>query len=119
VATAVSRDNAPSAWDRGSGSRGNVRYVLTTHSPDALIAAYTAASKHLAAAPECLAYDLAQCDEDSRSFILRIHWVSAEAHMEGFRRGRNFPPFFAAIRDFVQEIAEMRHCTPTGVQWNR
>lgn len=96
-----------------------IRYVLTNHAPDSLVAAYTEAGKHLGAAPECLGYDLTQCDEEPNSFILRIHWASAEAHMEGFRRGPNFPPFFAAIRDFVQEIAEMRHYSPTGLHWKR
>lgn len=96
-----------------------VRYVLTSHEPSELLAAYTEAFDHLATAPECLGYELTQCAEDSRSFILRIHWASADAHMEGFRRGPNFPPFLAAIRTFIPEIAEMRHYDPTGLQWTR
>jgi hypothetical protein len=45
--------------------------------------------------------------------------VSTEKHLQGFRRGPNFPPFLAAIRDFVPEIAEMRHYRPVGVEWRR
>jgi len=30
-----------------------IRYVLTSHTPDSLVAAYEEAGKHLAAAPEC------------------------------------------------------------------
>jgi quinol monooxygenase YgiN len=89
-----------------------IRYLLVDHEPDALIAAYEAARAHLDAAPECLGYDLAQCDEEPNSLILRIEWTSASAHMQGFRRGPHFPPFLAAIRAFIPEIAEMRHYTP-------
>lgn len=96
-----------------------IRYTLTTHSPESFLAAYTEAVKHLAAAPECLGYDLSQCDEDPRSFILRIHWVSAEAHMQKFRQGAHFPPFLAAIREFIPEISEMRHYSPTALNLTR
>ncbi|MGK6320294.1 putative quinol monooxygenase [Sphingomonas sp. DT-204] len=86
-----------------------IRYTLVEHEPAELIAAYEEACKHLGAAPECLAYELAQCDEEPKSFILRIEWTSAEAHTQGFRRGPHFPQFLTAIRAFVPEIAEMRH----------
>lgn len=94
-----------------------IRYDLTTHTPEALIAAYAEAAHSLRAAPECLGYELAQCDEAPNSLILRIHWVSAAAHLDGFRKGPHFPPFLAAIRPFIPEIAEMRHYTPTEVTW--
>jgi quinol monooxygenase YgiN len=86
-----------------------IRYTLVAHQPAAFIAAYAEAGRHLAAAPECLAYELTQCADDERSFILRIQWASASAHREGFRTGPNFPPFLALIRPFIPEIAEMRH----------
>jgi heme-degrading monooxygenase HmoA len=93
-----------------------IRYALQNHFPDELVSAYTEAGKHLSAAPECLGFDLTQCEEEPNSFILRIHWMSTEKHLQGFRLGPNFPPFLAAIRDFVPEIAEMRHYGPTGVE---
>ncbi|WP_158266244.1 putative quinol monooxygenase [Allosphingosinicella deserti] len=92
-----------------------VRYALTTHTPDALIGAYREAAKHLDAAQECIDYELTQCVEDPNSLILRIRWESADAHMRGFRRSAHFPPFLAAIRAYVGEIAEMRHYADTGV----
>ncbi|MDR3528226.1 MAG: antibiotic biosynthesis monooxygenase, partial [Rhizomicrobium sp.] len=73
---------------------------------------------HLAAAPECLGYDLTQCEEDANSFILRIQWHSTKAHLEGFRKGSHFPPFFAAVKPFFDEITEMRHYTPV-FGWQR
>jgi quinol monooxygenase YgiN len=80
---------------------------------DQLISAYRAAVAALDAAPECLSYELAVCEEDSTSVILRIEWASTEAHLQGFRKGTNFPPFFKAIGGFVKEITEMRHYTPS------
>ena len=92
-----------------------IRYVMTAHTPEDLIKAYGDASRHLDAAPECIDYELTQCADDPKSLILRIRWQSAEAHMDGFRRGPHFPPFLGAIRPFVGEIAEMRHYHATPV----
>ena len=96
-----------------------IRYDLTAHTGDALISAYRQAGQHLAAAPQCLGYDLSQCDAAPASFILRIHWRSADDHLQGFRKGPHFPPFLAAIQPFIGEIAEMRHYAPTDVAWSR
>ncbi len=71
------------------------------------------------AAPECRGYELARCVEAETAFILRILWNSTEDHLEGFRKGPHFPPFLAAIRPFIGEIAEMRHYQPTEVIWQR
>ncbi len=96
-----------------------VRYTLTGHTPDELTAAYQTAAEHLRAAPECHGYELSQCDDEPASFILRIVWTSGDAHIDGFRKGANFPPFLAAIRPLIGEITEMRHYTPTAVAWTR
>ena len=92
-----------------------IRYALTEHAPEELIVAYALAARHLDATPECLGYELSQCDDDAKSFILRIRWTSAEGHMKDFRGGPQFRPFLAAIRAFMPEIAEMRHYTPTAI----
>jgi quinol monooxygenase YgiN len=96
-----------------------IRYELTKHSPAELIAAYGKAAEHLAAAPECIAYELTQCEEASHVLILRIEWTSTAAHLQGFRKGAHFPSFLAAIRPFIEEIAEMRHYSATPVTWRR
>jgi quinol monooxygenase YgiN len=96
-----------------------IRYDLKEHPAEALVAAYAVAVESLRAAPECLRYQLARCEEAPASFILRIEWRSTEDHLQGFRRGAHFPPFLAAIRPFIGEIAEMRHYTPTGLDWAR
>ena len=89
-----------------------IRYTMTAHMPEQIIEAYGKAAVHLDAAAECVDYELTQCAEDPKSLILRIRWQSAEAHMDGFRRGPHFPPFLNAIRPFVGEIVEMRHYVP-------
>jgi quinol monooxygenase YgiN len=96
-----------------------VRYELKTHTAQALIDAYAHAGEHLRAAPECLGYELTQCEEAPTSLVLRILWQSSEAHTLGFRKGPCFPPFLALIRPFIEEIAEMRHYAKTPVEWSR
>ena len=96
-----------------------IRYDLVTHQPEELIDAYAVAAQSLRAAPECMAFELARCEEAPRSFVLRIEWQSTAAHLQGFRRGPQFPAFLAAIKPFIGEIAEMRHYSPTPVAWHR
>ncbi len=96
-----------------------VRYDLVAHQPEELVAAYSSAVDSLRAAPECLAFELTQCEEAPRSFILRIEWLSTAAHLQGFRKGPNFPPFLSAIKAFIGEIAEMRHYAATPLVWKR
>ena len=60
-----------------------------------------------------------QCVWNKGGFVLRIDWQSTAAHLHGFRKGPNVPPFLAAIKPFIGEIAEMRHYAETGVAWRR
>ena len=96
-----------------------IRYELAAHQPDDLVRAYTIAADALRAAPECMAFELAQCEEAPHSFVLRIEWRSTDAHLQGFRKGPQFPPFLAAIKPFIAEIAEMRHYSSTSVVFRR
>ena len=92
-----------------------VRYTIPEGRGAAFEQAYAEASGPLAASPHCLAYELSVCAEDPASYVLRIEWDSAEGHMQGFRRSPAFGAFFAAVRPFVGDIAEMRHYEPTPV----
>ena len=96
-----------------------IRYALKAHSPDDFLAGYRTAVESLKIAPECLSYELSRCEEEANVFILRIHWASTTAHLEGFRKGANFPPFLAAIKPFIPEIVEMRHYAETPLAWTR
>jgi heme-degrading monooxygenase HmoA len=92
-----------------------IRYALTSHTGEELVAGYRDAQAALDAAPEALGWELSRCIDDPSQFILRIEWTSTDGHMQGFRKGAHFPPFLAAIRPFIGEIAEMRHYELTGV----
>jgi hypothetical protein len=94
-----------------------IRYAVADQSRgEQLHKAYTDAVKQLDAAPECEAYELTQCEEDPKCWLLRIEWLSTEAHLQRFRKGPHFPAFLAAIREFMPEITEMRHYRLTEVQ---
>jgi hemoglobin len=92
-----------------------VRYEIAEERGPEFEAAYARAAAALDASPNCLAYELSRCVEAPASYILRIEWDSIEGHMQGFRRGPEFPGFFAAIRPYVGDIAEMRHYAVTAV----
>jgi quinol monooxygenase YgiN len=94
-----------------------IRYIVADQARgEELHRAYATAVKQLDAAPECVAYELTQCEEDAKCWSLRIEWRSTEAHLQGFRKGPYFPAFLAAIREFMPEITEMRHYRLTDVQ---
>ncbi len=92
-----------------------IRYHVAADQREALVAAYRQAAAELDAAPECLGYELAECEEEPGHFILRIEWASTEAHLQGFRKGPQFAGFFAHIKGFFSNIQEMRHYRLTDV----
>lgn len=92
-----------------------IRYRIDPADQAAFEDAYRAAAPSLAAAPECLDYELSRCQEEPDRYILRIRWTSVEGHLQGFRNGPRFPPFFAAIKPYVGAIEEMRHYHLTDV----
>jgi quinol monooxygenase YgiN len=96
-----------------------IRYRIDAPRAAAFLAAYEAAEASLRASEHCLGYELARCAEAPESFVLRIHWDSAKGHLEGFRKGPEFPAFLRAVQPFLQDIEEMRHYEATGVRWSR
>jgi quinol monooxygenase YgiN len=92
-----------------------IRYAIAEDQRDLFERSYGRAQEALAASPHCLSYELARCTEDPSQYILRIEWDSAEGHLDGFRRSPEFRTFFAAVRPFVSDIAEMRHYERTAV----
>lgn len=77
--------------------------------------AYATAARQLDLAVECLGYELSVGVEEPEHYILRIEWTSVEEHEQGFRGGRHFPPFLAAIRPYIRDIEEMKHYALTSV----
>ena len=92
-----------------------IRYRIAPENRKNFEQAYLKAAESLAAAPECIDWELSQCQEEEDRYILRIRWTSVEDHIEGFRKGPYFPAFFAAVRPFFQSIEEMQHYHTTDV----
>jgi quinol monooxygenase YgiN len=90
-----------------------IRYEITNVA--AFMLAYESARTAFDESPHCLAYELSRCEEEPKSFILRIEWDSTEGHLEGFRKSAGFASFFSAVRPFIQDVREMRHYTPTSI----
>lgn len=92
-----------------------IRYTIPATQADEFENSYAEAGKSLAVSAHCLAFELCRCVDDPTSYILRIEWDSVEGHMQGFRGSSEFRAFFAAIRPYVGQIAEMRHYRQTSI----
>jgi quinol monooxygenase YgiN len=90
-----------------------IRYEIAD--PEPFLVAYETARAALDESPHCFAYELSRCEEEPKSFILRIEWDSTEGHLQGFRKSPGFAGFFAAVRPFFDDIREMRHYAPTAI----
>lgn len=91
-----------------------IRYEIPAPQHEEFLAAYRAAGKDLAGAPECVRYEIAEGVEEPDKFVVRIEWTSVEAHERGFRQGAHFAPFFAKVKPFFSNIREMKHYSVTS-----
>lgn len=85
-----------------------IRYLVPPARAGEFEAAYQQAGVLLSADPHCLRYEVARGVEEPDHYIVRIEWNSIDGHLE-FRASPGFSPFFAAVRPFIQQIAEMKH----------
>jgi len=92
-----------------------IRYEIPLERQKAFVDAYADAATELRASRHCLRYEVSQCVEEPSSFVVRIEWDSLEGHMKGFRVEPEFPPFFAKVKPFFEQIREMRHYAVSGV----
>lgn len=60
-----------------------VRYRVPAERSAEFVDAYRRAAVHLAAAPECRDVELARCEEDAESYVLRVTGSSTRDHLEG------------------------------------
>jgi hemoglobin len=106
-----------------------LRYAVPAAEAAEFEAAYARAGEVLALAPQCLDWELARRTDETGTgpgadpdpagtvrYVLRIRWTSATDHLQGFRQGPHFRTFFAAIRPYLGNVAEMRHYEVTGVR---
>ncbi|GGO11021.1 hypothetical protein GCM10010116_22170 [Microbispora rosea subsp. aerata] len=93
-----------------------IRYRIDRQDAEEFEAAYARAAVPLAAAPQCMDYELSRCVEEPEWYVLRITWTSIEDHLRGFRGGEHFAAFFSEIKPYVRQIEEMRHYERTAVR---
>lgn len=86
-----------------------IRYTIEDDRNMAFIEAYRQASQALLRSPFCKAYEFCQCIEDKEQFIIRIEWTSAEDHLQKFRKSSEFKNFILYVREYINDITEMRH----------
>jgi quinol monooxygenase YgiN len=86
-----------------------IRYDITPESTAHFLQAYKEAGTYLNRSTHCLSYEVVQGIEEPNHFIVRIEWDSVEGHMQGFRAGPEFQPFFALVKSFFNAILEMKH----------
>lgn len=96
-----------------------VRYRVDPARALTLEEAYRAAAESLSASPHCLAFDLARSRDEPGRYVLRIVWDSREGHLEGFRKSEVFTTFLAHVRPFIEDLEEMKHYEPTGIERSR
>jgi hemoglobin len=92
-----------------------IRYRVHAERAADFEGAYRRAAVHLAAAPECHDFELTRCEEEPEHYVVRLTWTSTSDHLESFRTGPHFPPFFAEVGEFVDGIEEMRHYAPVDI----
>ncbi len=88
-----------------------LRYTIPEDRQADFVSDYEAARDALMRSPFARGFELCQCVDDMTQFILRIEWTSAEDHLQGFRKSREFQAFLGHIRQYVPLIDEMRHYT--------
>jgi len=93
-----------------------IRYAVDADQCEAFESAYLTAGASLTASPYCIDYELSACVDEPGTYILAIHWTSAEDHPARFRASKEFADFFAAIGPYVHQIEEMRHYRLTPVR---
>ena len=92
-----------------------IRYRVPVHRHQEFEDSYARAQRALCDSSHCLAYEVTHGVEDPDSYVVRIEWDSLEGHQEGFRKSREFAPFFVAVKPFFDQIEEMRHYEVTPV----
>jgi quinol monooxygenase YgiN len=92
-----------------------IRYKVEPSQSEEFIEAYRKAAEQLNRSAYCIAYELSECEEERGQFLLRIEWTSTEEHLNGFRKSDVFPEFFSNIKQYFNNIQEMRHYRQTGL----
>ncbi|MFJ8197646.1 group II truncated hemoglobin [Streptomyces sp. NPDC096152] len=93
-----------------------IRYRVPEQQSAEFLAAHRRAATRLAAAPQCVDYELARAEDDFEHYVLRVTWTSTQDHVEGFRSSDLFPAYAAEVRPYAEQVEESRHYKPTAVR---
>lgn len=96
-----------------------IRYRIPEAQQKAFEAAYKAAGAWLQEAPQCLGYEIINGVEEPDRYIVRIHWTSVDDHLNGFRKSTAFRNFYNLVKDYFNNIEEMKHYHPAAISWTR
>jgi len=80
---------------------------------------YASAIVHLKESEYCLGCDLSRCEEEPDRYILRIEWTSTDDHLTKFRGSEAFKRFLPYIRNYIENLEEMQHYTPLGIEFRK
>lgn len=96
-----------------------IRYNIPPDKSAAFEKAYADAGKYLQASPYCLEYKVLHGNDEPDHYIVIIHWTSKEEHLQGFRKSKEFMPFFNLVKPFYNNIEEMKHYDQTTTAWSK
>lgn len=93
-----------------------IRYRVSAEHAAGFEAAYARAAEALAAAPECVGYELTRGVDEPDQYVLRIVWTSLEAQQEEYLKGEHSSAFFSEIEAYHGDVVDLRHYEATGVR---
>jgi quinol monooxygenase YgiN len=107
--TSGTAQNTPSAANAKNSSVEIIRYTIPADQHTNFEEAYKKAGKLLEESAFCLGYQVIHGEEEPDHYIVIIDWSSTQDHMNGFRQGPQFKPFFNLVKPFYNNIDEMKH----------
>ena len=96
-----------------------IRYNIPEQERENFEKAYQQAGQYLQASEYCLGYQVIHGSEEPNHYIVTIYWTSEQDHLTGFRKSKDFMPFFNLVKPFYSNIEEMKHYKLTNNQWTR
>ena len=96
-----------------------IRYNIPTDQRTSFEGAYSSAGAILKKSSYCLAYEIIHGTDEPQYYIVRIHWTSADDHINGFRKSKEFISFYNLVKPFYSNIEEMKHYEVTAISWSK
>lgn len=95
--------------DTATYSTEIIRYKISADRHTEFLKSYADAGNYLQDSEYCIGYEIIQGEEEPDNFIVTIYWTSTEEHINGFRKSGQFGAFLTLIRQYYNNIEEMKH----------